>query len=294
MKSWYALVHREFLEHRGAFVYAPAVLTIVLLGALIVAAFSSDINIDTGNFVPPAAMLYEGPLLVAVVLWTSYLMISLFFYFADSFSADRRDNAMLFWRSMPQSDLKILASKMLAGATIFPLLIFGWLILSSAIAYVATIVLAARFPAFVAPDLVTALGSWFQITIASIVFIVLLLLWYAPFFAWVAGLSTVFRRWSIPLAFVIPAGIIGVEMIVTYSGGAPNSEIEEFLAWRMTVFFAEDDLAPMLLTGEPVSAARMITDMIAVVDWPALFSGLVFAGLATWAASEYRRRKNNT
>jgi ABC-2 type transport system permease protein len=294
MKSWYALVHREYLEHRGAFVYAPAALTTVLLGALVIAAFSSDINIDTGNFVPPPAMLYEGPLLVAVVLWTSYLMISLFFYFADAFSADRRDNAMLFWRSMPQSDLKILASKILAGATIFPLLILGWLIVTSAIAYVAAIVLAARVPAFIAPDMVTALGSWFQITIASIVFIVLLLLWYAPFFAWVAGLSTVFRRWSIPLAFVIPAGIIGVEMIVTYSGGTLNSEIEEFLSWRMTAFFAEDDLAPMLLTGEPVSAARMIADMIAVVDWLALFSGLAFAALATWAASEYRRRKNNT
>ena len=125
MKSWYTLVHREFLEHRIAFVYVPAALVSVLFTALIVAVFSSTTSIDTGGFVQTPAMLYEGLFLIVAVLWTGYLLIGLFFYFADSFSADRRNNAMLFWRSMPQSDLKILASKMLAGATIFPLLILG-------------------------------------------------------------------------------------------------------------------------------------------------------------------------
>ena len=58
------------------------------------------------------------------VLWFVYLMVALFFYFADAFNADRRNNAMLFWKSMPQSDFKMLMSKMLAGMTILPALIF--------------------------------------------------------------------------------------------------------------------------------------------------------------------------
>ena len=231
MKSWYTLVRREFLEHRGAFVYVPAVLVTALLAAIIIAVFSSAMSIDTGGFVPTPAMLYEGLVLIVVALWTGYLLIGLFFYFADSFSADQRNNAMLFWRSMPQSDLKILASKMLAGATIFPLLILGWLIITSAIAYLATVVLAMRVPELAAPDIFTALGSWFQITIASIAFIVLSLLWYAPFLAWVAGLSTAVRRWSIPLSFVIPAGAIAVENVLTYSGGELDSVIGDFLLW---------------------------------------------------------------
>ena len=44
----------------------------------------------------------------AVALWLAYLAVALFFYFGDAFSADRRNNAMLFWKSMPVSDLKIL------------------------------------------------------------------------------------------------------------------------------------------------------------------------------------------
>jgi ABC-2 type transport system permease protein len=291
MKSWYTLVHREFLEHRVAFVYAPAALVTALLAAIVVAAFSSTVSIDAGGFVPTPAMLYSGLLLIVVVLWTGYLLIALFFYFADSFSADRRNNAILFWRSMPQSDLKILTSKMLAGATIFPALILGWLLITSAIAYLATFVLAARVPEFAAPDIFTALGSWFQIIVAGIVFIILSLLWYAPFLAWVAGLSTAFRRWSIPLSFMIPAGVIVVEIILTYSGGEPGSAIGKFLSWRLSAFFGEDEVVPMLFADQPLSAPRLIADMLRAVDWAALVSGLVFAALVTWAASEYRRRQ---
>ena len=54
------------------------------------------------------------------LLWGVYLLVTLFFYFADAFSADRRNNAMLFWKSMPVSDLKMLTSKMLAGLAVLP------------------------------------------------------------------------------------------------------------------------------------------------------------------------------
>ncbi|MEX0860421.1 MAG: hypothetical protein WD017_05745, partial [Cucumibacter sp.] len=138
MKSWYALVQREFLEHRGAFVYAPAALVAILLGAILLAFASSQFQVARDGFSPEPLMLYEGLYLGVVKVWTSYLMIGLFFYFADSFSADRKNNALLFWKSMPQSDLKILASKIFAGATIFPLLILGWMLVSSAVAYLAT------------------------------------------------------------------------------------------------------------------------------------------------------------
>ncbi len=58
---------------------------------------------------------FEFGFLALSALWMVYLMATLFFYFADAFSADSRNNAMLFWKSMPQSDFKILASKLTAG-----------------------------------------------------------------------------------------------------------------------------------------------------------------------------------
>ena len=75
-----------------------------------------------------ALKFFEIGFLGMAALWFVYLMVALFFYFADAFNADRRNNAMLFWKSMPVSDFSILGSKMLAGLTIFPALIFGALL----------------------------------------------------------------------------------------------------------------------------------------------------------------------
>jgi len=291
MKSWYALVQREFLEHRGAFVFAPAALVAALIAAIALAFVSAPITVVRGAGGPTAATIYEGLCLIGVAGWSAYMLIGLYFYFGDSFSADRKNNALLFWKSMPQSDLKILGSKLLAGATIFPLLILGWLIVTTAVGYLATVLFAVRIPEFGAPDPLTAIAIWFQVITAGIVYFALSLLWYAPIFGWVGGLSTVFRGWSIPLSFAIPAAAVAAEMVLTFSGGEPRSAFGEFLSWRFSGFYGEDQVAPMLLSGGGVSAARMISEMVAAIDWPWLAGGLAFTAAATWAASEYRRRR---
>ena len=64
--------------------------------------------------------VYEVGFLAFAVAWCLYLLGTLFFYCADGFSADRRNNAMLFWKSMPVSDFKMLMAKLTATVTIFP------------------------------------------------------------------------------------------------------------------------------------------------------------------------------
>ena len=48
---------------------------------------------------------------VSIIVWLGYLTLMLFVFFASSFSADRKDNALLFWKSIPVSDLEILGTK---------------------------------------------------------------------------------------------------------------------------------------------------------------------------------------
>ena len=143
MKSMIALIQREYLEHRGAFLYAPVVilglLTLVLVGALGMERLRVPAAVATNS-----ARLFELGFLAMAALWFVYLMASLFFYFADAFNADRRNNSMLFWKSMPASDFKILSSKMLAGFTIFPALIFVAMLVGGIIAYAMTLAAAMR------------------------------------------------------------------------------------------------------------------------------------------------------
>lgn len=290
MKSWYALARREFLEHRGAFVVAPAVIVAVVIAAVLVAFFSISVSEMRTNVSPSANMLYQTGYLGSVGLWVAYLMIGLFFYFADAFSADRKHNSLLFWRSMPLSDLKLLASKFVSAGTVFPLLIFGWLLVTSVVIYWMTVMLSIRVPEFAAPAIGPALADWLQITLGAIAFFVLSLLWYAPFFGWVGLLSTIFRGWSIPLTFAIPAGAALFEVLLTWRGAEPHSALADFLGWRLQGFFGEPDIDRLIETGS-VSAADMIATMVANIHWPALAAGLVFAAVATWVASEYRRRR---
>ena len=291
MKSWLALLQREFLEHRGAFLYAPAAIVVALIVAVVLGFFTGQFRAG-GAVVEPARLpLYDAIYLGAVKVWASYLMITLFFYFADAFSADRKNNAILFWKSMPQSDLKVLGSKLLAGATIFPLMIVGWMLVTSALGFVAALLVSIRVPEIASPDLFAALGSWVQITFAAVVYIALNVFWYAPLFAWVGLLSTAFRGWSIPLSAAIPAVLIMLESVVTYSGGEFRSSLLDFLSWRLSGFYEDGRAVEQLLSPGGIDGTQMISDMVAGIDLLGLVGGLVFVAVALILASEYRRRR---
>lgn len=288
MISMIALIKREYLEHRGAFLYAPAIilglLTLVTLGA---------VGLDRMRL-PPAfaatgARVFELGMLAMALLWLIYLMASLFFYYADAFNADRRNNSMLFWKSMPVSDFQILSAKMLAGFTIFPALIFVAMLLGGFIVYGLTLAAAMRIPGLTAPDLGSLLWSTGQVSMVSIVFAFTALLWYAPFFAWVGGLSTLVGRWSIPLAFLIP-GVLGLFEGLLIDGGPDGGYLLSFLRQRMHFGIEEEEMKLGFLTGQPLDAMARINDHMASIDWTQMAGGLIVAALLVYAASEYRRR----
>ena len=293
MKSLTALIKREYLEHRGAFLYAPA----VILVALAVIAFSGA---ALGRFdfyaVGVSALFdlkgFEFSFLAVSALWFFYLLMALFFYFADAFSADSRNNAMLFWKSMPQSDFKILGSKMLAGMTVFPALIVGALLVSALIAYIAVaFVLTARLGIPVSPtaDFITSALNVFGFDVA---YLVLALLWYSPFFAWVGLLSTLFRRWSIPLAFLIPglAGLAENLLFRNLIGARDAGYILGYFRHRLDFNAGRQAVWEALNASTTFDAIAVLRQLVAEVDWAQMTGGVAVAFVLVYLASEYRRR----
>lgn len=287
MKSMVALIKREFIEHKGAFLYAPgiiiAILALMLGGTLV----SNKFQVAYAVGAPSALKFFEFGFLGVSLLWFVYLMATLFFYYADAFNADRRNNAMLFWKSMPVTDFKVLASKMLAGMTIFPALVFGALLITAVLVYFTTMAGAAMFPRLVLPGVGDFLASAWTIVSFDVVYLVLGLLWYAPFFAWVGMLSTLVGRWSIPLAFLIP-GLAGLaeNLIFDAPGGG---YILGFLRNRFRFYSVEEGHPTWIFADEGVTG-RMLDGLLAWIDWPQLVGGLIVAALLVYAASEYRRR----
>lgn len=289
MKTYQALIKRELLEHRGAFLYAPAILLAALFVMIIIGLIFGQPNIanESDQIMFGGQQLYQLALGGSVGLWTGYLMIALFFYYADSFSADRRNNSLLFWKSLPQSDLKILTSKALAGITIFPALLLGFIVITGVLVYLMGFLVAMKLPFVPMANPIEMISSWVQMSVAGIFYIVLSILWFAPFLAWVAGLSTLFQRWSIPLAFLIPGALVLVELIVNV--GNKSGPIAHFLSYRGQEVVEGDRLFAQLLNG--ASPIELIPTMFSQIPWIDMGIGLVFAALIVYIASEYRRRR---
>jgi ABC-2 type transport system permease protein len=292
MKSLIALIKREYLEHRGAFLYAPAALVLLLALILLSGVSFGRFDVYAKVGVMSGAKGFEFGFFGLSAMWMFYLLVALFFYFADAFSADARNNAMLFWKSMPQSDFKILASKMLAGLTVFPALILGALILSGVVVFIGIVIMLATVPGLTSSDPAAFLASAVNILGFDVGYLVLALLWYSPFFAWVGLLSALFRRWSIPLAFLIP-GLVGLAENLLFRNvlAAPDAGfVLHYLRNRMNFALGRDDIMATLAGDGTFNAAALYGRLLAQVDWGQLVGGVAVAFVLVYFASEYRRR----
>lgn len=291
LKSWRALMSREFIEHRIPFLYFPLGIVALLVLSGISALSFNKVRFMSDLMVPSGLKIFELGYLVLFALWLAYLLVTLFFYFGDAFSADRRNNAMFFWKSMPISDLKILLSKFLSGMLLFPAIVLGVAAVTGLILYLWVNVASFSVPGLMLPDPLAALGVFAQVTLFAIVHMALGMLWFAPFIAWVGGLSTVFGRWSLPLAFVIP-GLIAVIENIAFFGNIPRGGyFWNYLGQRFQYGLSELDYGQLLMSTRPFEAATWIGRLVAQTDWLQMGLGLVFSAVVIWLASEYRRRR---
>ncbi|HVY50689.1 MAG TPA: ABC-2 transporter permease [Devosia sp.] len=291
LKSWRALIVREFLEHRIPFLYFPlGILGLFTLSALGSASFNRVRILDTVA-IGHTLKIFELGYLVVFAVWLAYLTVALFFYCGDAFSADRRNNGMLFWKSMPVTDLKIIAAKYLATLTLFPALIFCIAVVSGLIFYGLLNIAALMLPGLVPPDPLAAATSFAHITAFAAVYFVLALLWYAPFVAWVGGLSTIFGRWSLALAFVIPGVLAIIENMAFFGQGPTGGYIWGYLSKRWQFGLSSTEYALLAASPVPFDARTYVWLLTREIDWGSLGAGLVFAAAVFWLASEYRRRR---
>lgn len=291
MVSFLALMRREALEHRFAYVFAPLGL-LALIGLISVYVWLSVPDLTGLDVpIPSAQKLYELAYAAAVQGWWIYALISLFFYCADAFHGDVRNNGMLFWKSMPQSDFTIAASKLVTALTLFPFIIFLAAVVTGLVLILPAGAAASGLAASTALDPGAALGSFVTLSGIALVYFALGLLWYAPFFAWVGLLGTILGRWCIPIAVLIPVVAVVFELLVIRPQGAPDgSYLLSFLSYRTAYGFGGYNLELTLLLANPIDLVSVAGDMLANFDWVTVVGGLGVALALLFAGAEYRRR----
>ena len=216
IKPWQQLywsVRRELWESRWIYFAPVAVAALYLLGFLIGMRHLSD-NIRKAGGLPGAEQLQliEQPYNFAAGLIMGSTFLIALFYCVDALYGERRDRSILFWKSLPVSDLTTVLAKTSIPLVVLPLLTFAitvathWLMLlvSSAILLargLGVAILWNHLPLF---DMWVGL-LYHLVAIHG--------LWYAPIYGWLLMVSAWATRAPFLWAFLPPFAIGVAEKI---------------------------------------------------------------------------------
>ncbi|MCA1799538.1 MAG: ABC-2 transporter permease [Xanthomonadaceae bacterium] len=222
MNTFPALIKRERWEHPAFWIVPAAFAGFVLLSALMAVSTAlyqfgfpgTDIREFAAEAITIAAedrrQLLRMGLLSLAVPFNIFLVGLMFFYALGSLYDDRRDRSILFWKSLPVSDVETVMSKFATALVLAPLMTFAVIVVVHLLALVvgAGIVLAAGGEGWylvfdpIAVGYTWAMLLW-GLLAQSLVFM--------PFVAWLMLASAWAKKAPFLWAVVPPAAVMMLE-----------------------------------------------------------------------------------
>jgi ABC-2 type transport system permease protein len=212
LRAMYWSIRRELWENRSIYIAPLAAAAVFLLGfAINMVAMRRHIGaspLDPAQQHELFATRYE---LSAALIMGTALIVGVF-YALDALYGERRDRSILFWKSLPVSDVTAVLSKLTIPLVILPLLSFVislatqflMLLLSSVILLGSGVNLAALWTEV----------SFFRVSFVLLYhFLTVHGLWYAPLYGWLLLVSAWAPRAPFIWAFLPPFVICVVEKI---------------------------------------------------------------------------------
>jgi len=207
------LVRREIWENRSIYI-VPLVAAIVFLLSYVVQTVLLRYRMH-GIWPSSITKLHEGfstPYEIAAGLIMGAAFLVGIFYSLDALHGERRDRSILFWKSMPVSDLATVLSKITVPLVILPLLSFAIMIVTQILMLLLSSLLLLGSGANIAA--LWTHSSVFQFSGMLFYHIVTVHgLWYAPFYGWLLLVSAWAPRAPFLWAFLPPFVIWGVERL---------------------------------------------------------------------------------
>src|SRR2546430_6295162 len=276
-RPFYWSVWRELWENRSIYIAPLIVATVVLFGFLV-----STIGLPERRH----AVLMLDPAKARAAIETPYTMAAIMliltafivgvFYCLDALYGERRDRSILFWKSLPVSDLTTLLSKATIPLIILPLVTFAIVIATQLVMLLWTSVLLITHG-------MSPVSAWTYFPLFSNSFVLLyglaaIALWHAPIYGWTLLVSGWARRATFLWA-VVPFLAVAFFEKITFG----TSHFALMLKDRL-MGFAPNAFAfgihsvgcPQLTPGTYLST-------------PGLWLGLIFAAVFLAAAIRLRR-----
>lgn len=205
-RPFYWSVRRELWEYRSLYIAPLAVAGLTLFGFLIATMGRA---LTTQDLAQRREVLEEPTTFAAMAIMAATFVVAVF-YCLEALHSERRDRSILFWKSLPVSDLTIVLSKASIPLLILPLLTFAITIAAQVIMLLlsSAVLLGSGLSA------ATLWSHWVQVSLMLLYHLLAIHgLWLAPFYGWLLLVSGWARRAPFLWAFLPPFAISVVEKI---------------------------------------------------------------------------------
>jgi ABC-2 type transport system permease protein len=217
-RPFYWSVRRELWENRSIYVVPLAAAGLFLCGHLIslitlphrMRALS---GLDPEHQRNAIAMHYD----IAAALTMGIVLFVGLFYCLEAFQGERRDRSILFWKSLPVSDVTTVLAKASIPLVVIPVVSFGITVVLQWIMLLLTSVVLGASGQNVA-------AYWTQLSLGRMQLLLLYhlvaahVLWAAPIYCWLLLVSAWVRRtsflWVVSWAVLPPVAIVALEKVV--------------------------------------------------------------------------------
>ena len=281
-------LRRELWENRAIYIAPLAVAALIILGFFystlrMPAGMLISTTVDTNGVVTHTSHGIDpiAPYTIAAALIMGTTFLVGIFYCLDALYGERRDRSILFWKSLPISDLTTVLSKAAIPLVLLPLL--TWVIT----VVTQSIMLLINVTVYHARGIDTGpIHSGLPLTQNSIMLLYHLVaihsLWYAPIWCWFLLVSAWARRTPLLWATLPPLALGVLEMITLRSG-----HVFEFLKYR----FHGPEGSDVYSGGQSMSM-QMPLSPAHFLATPGLWAGLALAAVFLAAAIQLRRYRN--
>jgi ABC-2 type transport system permease protein len=273
-------LRRELWENRSIYI-APLAAAALFLSGFVVSLFYLPGKMRAASALDLAKQheLLAQPYLLSGGMMMLVTLVVGIFYCLETLYGERRDRSILFWKSLPVSDLITVFSKIITPVVILPLVTFAiavglqWIML-----LLSTVVLLASGQSVAA---LWAHLALFQLWLMLLYHLVTVHgLWYAPIYGWLLLVSAGARRMPFLWA-TLPLLAIGVVEKIAFN----TSYVGAFLLLRMGAGAPNDDFMNSGLSVHPLMHFAPAQFLIS----PGLWIGLAVAGAFVALAVRLRR-----
>ena len=278
MRPFYWSVRRELWEHRSLYLAPLAIAALILVASLIgtinLPAKLHDASLDARR----QHELIEQPYDFAALLLMFTTLVVGVFYCVDALQGERRDRSILFWKSLPVSDLTAVLAKASVPLVVLPLVTFV-----ITVATQAMMLLLGSARLLGSDPGIAELWSHVPLLPMSVMLLYHLVavhgLWYAPMWGWLLLCSAWSRRAPYLWATLPLLAVALVEKIAFNT-----AHFGHWLAYRFTG--SPDGMAP---GNEPMTMAALTAPPVQLLSSPGFWFGLSLAAIFLAVAVRLRR-----